>query len=72
LSAAGGAPDPRERRGHALVQLLAARRYLAGALEFLRESDPGSTVVDDAQLLFDKTQSLERMLEWRQGLEATP
>lgn len=66
------ADDPRQQRALALRQLMHARFELQRGLDYLRNSDAGSVVLEDLQRLIDKAGHLQHTLEWRQRREGTP
>jgi hypothetical protein len=74
MSETAGEPidDPRNQRALALRRLAHAATELEAAVGYLRNSDPGSGVIEDTLVIRDKVQEMQRTLDWRQHREQTP
>lgn len=64
--------DPREQRALALRRLAMAHYELDCALGYLKNSDPGSLVLESVASIADKVEEVQRTLEWRQRKDQTP
>ena len=64
--------DPRQQRALALRRLAFALNELDCAHGYMRNSDPGSSVLDDVQKVKDQVAGLQVTLQFRQRRENTP